>query len=75
MDLASRQPDVVTIRFAFNSRGSRRITGFCVIGSASPCLGFLIVGARLIPAATCLLSNGFILICVTPGVWVFRRIR
>jgi hypothetical protein len=63
-----RSPDVVTIRFVDD-----RITGFCVIGTASPCNGFLVDGLRVSRAIRCLLANGFIIISSRSNVVVLRR--
>jgi hypothetical protein len=63
-----RSPDVVTIRFVDD-----RITGVCVIGSAAPCGGFLVVGLRVSRAIRCLLANGFRIIVLRSNVVVLRR--
>ncbi len=71
--MVNSRPDVVTIRFRFDSRHRRIINGFCVIGSAQPCRSLLSVGLHLTPAVRCLLRNGFRLVFRSPGVWVFIR--
>jgi hypothetical protein len=63
-----RNPDVVTIRFLDD-----RITGFGVIGSASPCDRFLVDGARVGTGLRCLLKNGFRIILLRSNVVVLRR--
>ncbi|MCR8634169.1 hypothetical protein [Paenibacillus radicis (ex Xue et al. 2023)] len=68
------QTDLVTIRFR-NVSGARFITGFCVIGSSSPCQGFLTINRRVGPAANCLLRNGFVLIGSSRNAVVYQRNR
>ncbi|NOU96140.1 hypothetical protein GC093_23360 [Paenibacillus sp. LMG 31456] len=68
------QTDLVTIRIR-NVSGVRIISGFCVIGSASPCLGFLTINSRVRRAANCLLRNGFVIIGTSRNAVVFQRNR
>lgn len=57
-----RFPDVVFIAWQRNplqANSPLTIVQFSVVGSSSPCSNLLQVGRRAIPAARCLLRNGF----------------
>jgi hypothetical protein len=67
--------DLVTIRFRFTNARVPIITGFCVIGSSSPCRSLLVINGSVRRVARCLRRNGFILISSQSNSLLFRRIR
>jgi hypothetical protein len=68
--------DVVVIRFTRNATTRVRfIRAFRVLGTASPCAGFIALGRRVLPAERCLLNNGFRLIFSRNNVLIFVRNR
>lgn len=69
------QTDLVTIRFRLTNIRVPIITGFCVIGSASPCRNLLVINGSVRRVARCLRRNGFILICSRGNSLLYRRIR
>jgi site-specific DNA-cytosine methylase len=67
-----RRRDIVTI--VFRRIGNVRIIrSVRIIGSASPCRGFLVVGRRVRPAEICLLTHRFRLVSSTRNILVFER--
>lgn len=68
----SRFPDVVII--VRRKKNFANIGKVRIIGSASPCLSTLKVGAPVKDAVLCLLKNGFV-ITEQKNIGVFFRIR
>lgn len=68
--------DVVTIEFRRSIiTGLRIITAVRIVGSARPCIRFLVIGRRVIFAESCLLTHGFRLVISRRNVLVFERRR
>lgn len=66
MPTIPKPADVVFIAWQRNplhTHSPLTIVKFSVVGSASPCGNFLMVGKRAIPAVRCLLRNGFKISC------------
>lgn len=67
--------DLVTIRFRHNTSRVPIFTGFCVIGSASPCRNLLVINGSVRRVSRCLRRNGFVLLSSHRNSLLFRRTR
>lgn len=67
--MALRIPQPTNIVFLYweknplRPQSARRIRNVSIVGNASPCVRFLVIGRRLQPALNCLQRNGFRVVC------------